>query len=315
MQNVISVKYIKEWLADNDKNFEYIEGEYKNAFSRLLFSCLKCGETFYSYWQNIYIGCGCPYCSGKKVGKSNCLATKKPDLIVEWDYNKNKLINPYNVTISSHEKVWWKCSKNHSWIASVNNRTNKKSNCPYCSGRLPTLEENLFKINPELCKEWDYSTNRYFPNLFTPYSNKKVAWVCNKCGCKWQARIALRSQGGGCPICNKSKGENKIMKFLNRYNIYYLTPYSFKECRDKHALLFDFYIPQYNVCIEYQGIQHFLPIDFFGGMEGYLSLIKRDNIKKRYCQEKSIKLIAISYNDFNKIDNILYSECGSYIEK
>jgi|TARA_Y100000310_G_C20690071_1_gene821664 hypothetical protein len=72
----------------------------------------------------------CPFCSGRKVCKSNCLSTTHPDLLKSWNYNKNK-ITPDEVTYSAHKKVWWICSKGHEWEAAVYSRSAGKG-CDRC---------------------------------------------------------------------------------------------------------------------------------------------------------------------------------------
>ena len=76
-------------------------------------------------------GVGCPICSGHKVLIGyNDLATLRPDLAKEWDYNKNTL-TPQEITLGSEKKVWWKCEKGHSWLTTVAHR-NEGNNCPFC---------------------------------------------------------------------------------------------------------------------------------------------------------------------------------------
>jgi hypothetical protein len=82
---------------------------------------------------------------------------------------------------------------------------------------------------------------------------------------------------------------------------------SFDDCINIKKLKFDFYLPDYNTCIEFDGAQHFRPIDRFGGEE-YFNYIKLcDSIKNRYCVDKDIKLIRISYKEYGKIGKIIYS--------
>ena len=73
-------------------------------------------------------------------------------------------------------------------------------------------------------------------------------------------------------------------------------------------LPFDFYLPDYNTCIEYDGIQHFEVVDYFGGLDGFITTKIRDTIKNEYCKSKNIKLIRIPYWGFDNIENILKKE-------
>lgn len=114
----------------------------------------------------------------------------------------------------------------------------------------------------------------------------------------------VRGLTHSCGQCYKkiSRGEEKIQKILNQLNIKYQTQYKFQNCKDKRILSFDFYLPDYNCCIEYDGIQHFEPGHF---SEPYENIQRRDSIKNNYCKNNNIKLIRIPYYDFDNI-NIEY---------
>lgn len=117
----------------------------------------------------------------------------------------------------------------------------------------------------------------------------------------------------GCPKCaNKmSKGETIIYDYLKQNNIEFIKEATFKDCKDKQPLPFDFYIPNKNICIEYDGIQHFQPVNFGGDAtndkiyQQFLITQKHDQIKNSYCLQNNISLIRISYKDKNNIQQIL----------
>ena len=133
--------------------------------------------------------------------QDNSLLKCNPSLALEWHPIKNGKLMPEHVGPSSNKKVWWKCNKGHEWQATINSR-NSGSGCPYCSGRRAVKGENdLATINPALAKEWNYEKNHgLLPSDVLSYSDKKVWWKCNE-GHEWQATIASRSQGCGCPVC------------------------------------------------------------------------------------------------------------------
>ena len=70
-------------------------------------------------------------------------------------------------------------------------------------------------------------------------------------------------------------------------------------------LRFDFYLPDYNTCIEFQGLQHFKPIDFFGGEEDFIIQQKNDNKKKEYCEKHNIPLKIIKYDQNFTIEDLI----------
>ena len=106
-----------------------------------------------------------------------------------------------------------------------------------------------------------------------------------------------------CPICyyKKSKGEIIINNFLEENNIDYQKEFIFPNSRKR----FDFYLPELNICIEYDGRQHFEEIDFFGGKQGLLEIQKRDNEKNAYCLKNGIQLFRIPYTEISNINQIL----------
>lgn len=151
------------------------------------------------------LGRGCPYCAGQKVlSGENDLLTKKPDLALEWDYERNYPLTPDTVMPNSARKAWWRCAKGHRWQACIASR--HSNGCPYCSGRLPISGENdLATVSPEIVAEWDYERNgRLRPENLLPMSNRKVWWRCEKGHC-YCATPAARQNGNGCPKCSGHK--------------------------------------------------------------------------------------------------------------
>jgi len=101
----------------------------------------------------------------------------------------------------------------------------------------------------------------------------------------------------GCPMCSESVGEKNIRLFLIDKNIKYKPQKRFNDCKNIKCLPFDFYLPEHNTCVEYDGEQHFNPIEFFGGVDSYLKQIEHDKIKNEYCKNNNIRLIRIRYDE------------------
>lgn len=137
-------------------------------------------------------------------------------------------------------------------------------------------------------------------------STKKVIIICNKHGDFLQTPHS-HLQGKGCPICKESKGNKLIKNILDKYNVDYLQEYKFDECKNKQKLPFDFYIKSLNTCIEFDGEQHYKPIEKFGGITKLIRTKNNDNIKNKFCNENNINLIRISYKEINKIESIINS--------
>ena len=105
-----------------------------------------------------------------------------------------------------------------------------------------------------------------------------------------------------------SYGEKKIIDYFSNKNIKYIHQHKFDDCKNINNLIFDFFIEDKNICIEFDGRQHYEPISFFGGEDGYNKRIENDSIKNEYCLYKKIKLVRISYEDINIINMILDKE-------
>jgi len=286
VSNPYTIQNIILWLILNNKPFKLLSDTYEETHKKLKWKCLKgeCGEEFYSSWNEIYNQKrNCPYCSGRRVALSNCLATKNPKLALEWHPTKNGNLTPYDFTSGSGEYAWWLCNKGHEWPETIANRNNKRG-CPYCAGKLASEDYNLLKDNPKLCEEWDYNKNEKNPEDYTPNSGEKVCWKCKDCGHEWPTTIDSRNgkHKTGCPECNKSKGEKKISEILlinnwikisqdefnqldNKYKYnknYYIPQMKFKNLIGLGGglLPYDFYIPKLNLIIEYDGEFHYKPI-------------------------------------------------------
>ena len=114
-------------------------------------------------------------------------------------------------------------------------------------------------------------------------------------------------QGSRCPYCNTPKGETIITKILDTLNIDYEVQKTFDGLKDKSYLSYDFYIPDQNILIEYQGIQHYESVDIFGGEDQFKLQQKHDKMKSDYAKSNNYNLIAIPYieDTFSKIKEYL----------
>jgi len=240
--NPYTLQNIELWCTFNNKPFILVSKEYNGSDKKLEWQCLKCGEKFKCDWGHISIGAGCPFCAGRQVGLSNCLATLNPELAKEWHPTKNGDLTPYDVTCGSGKYAWW------------------------------------------LCKE---------------------------CGHEWETPICKRNNNG-CPECNKSVGEKAIKLFNNKNNIYFIPQKEFKGLIGLGGglLSYDFYVPKYNLLIEFQGEQHEKPIDFKGkGLEfaekQFARQQEHDKRKKEYALSNGYNFLEIWYWDFDNIETIL----------
>ena len=218
-----------------------------------------------------------PYVRLKSLKETN------PELIKEWDYDKNPF-SPNEITRSYSKSVWWKCVQGHSWEAKVTARTRKKpTGCPYCSGNLPVSGVNDFAtMNPELMLDWNYDKNENVdPYTITAHSGVYVDWKCHFCGHEWRTRANNRSSAKrSCPNCSMkstSFGEQAVFFYVKK-----IFPDAINRYRDDKFEL-DIYIPSINTGIEFDGAY------FHNGEES----IAREKKKYQKCQGLNIRLIRI----------------------
>lgn len=172
---------------------------------RAWWHCPTCGQDWQSAINNRTTNHrGCPYCANEKPIKGvNDLPTLRPDLMLEWDYNKNENIDPTDLMTGSNKQVWWKCAKcGYEYRTLVTNRA-KGTGCKQCSGQVLIPGKNdLETLYPDIAAEWDYDENADItPSQVFPKTNKSYNWIC-KYGHKWKTSPNSRTNGRGCPYCS-----------------------------------------------------------------------------------------------------------------
>lgn len=192
-----------EW--DYEKNKESIETVKSGSSKKAWWKC-PIGHSYEAVISaRARLKSGCPYCVGQKpIQGVNDLATLRPDISKEWDNEKNKQLSPSDVNEGSSKKVWWRCSKGHSYEAIIASRTGPNhTGCPYCAGQ-KVLEgfNDLETVFPNLAQEWCYEKNiGLTPRQITKGYNRKVWWKCSL-GHEYEAIIYNRIEGANCPICS-----------------------------------------------------------------------------------------------------------------
>lgn len=247
---------------------------------------------------------GCPYCAGLKILKGfNDLATKHPELMKEWDYEKNekRLLNPSELSCYSTEQVWWKClNKGHSWATIISARTGKKgSGCPFCSNKQIIPGDNDFAtLRKDLLLQWDYiknSTINIFPEQIAPYSSTKVWWTCDNGHSYYAAPNVKKDECHKCWNGNASRGERKLAEFVEQ-----LVGVD-KVVRNDRTVLapreLDIYIPSLKIAIEYNGV-------YWHDKKLYLDDLKNNTFhskeqqKTRDCEILGIYIIHVWEDDW-----------------
>lgn len=186
----------RDWAPTNESSPELIS---LDSLRVVHWKCHKCGFQWANRMKNRFRGRReCPACEG--------FATRYPELLGDWDPEKNKA-DPITIRPHSSVKIFWKCAAcRYEWSASLHNRTSHATGCPKCAGRIATDERNFAKSYPDLLSEWDFDRNELLPTNLTPKSSShNLFWICGTCKSSWQATILNRVNGGtGCPVCTPS---------------------------------------------------------------------------------------------------------------
>lgn len=281
-------EYINE-LAIKNPGVEAI-GRYVNMHTKILHRCKIHNEFWEISPDCVLRGQGCVKCRIERI--KFALRRTHSDYVSELKY-----VNPNVVAIETYinstTPILHYCKiHNEYW--------NISPDCALCGNGCPKChrerqsnslrksqkeyEDDVFAINPNLIVLGKY-TGSHVPLLHK----------CKVCRFEWSPQPTSILSGQGCPQCRQSKGERAIRSYLDLYNIEYIAQYRFDDCRHIKPLPFDFYLPHNNICIEYQGEQHYRPVEFFGGDEEFLIRKLRDEIKRDYCKTRNIILVEVPY--------------------
>ena len=280
--------------------YDYSKVNYVNKRTKIEIICPIHGS-FFQYPEVHIRGSGCPEC-GKKISKEKRKLTNEE--IIEqfkkvhgnkYDYSKVNYVN-----IDTPVEII--CPIHGSFFQSPYEHKNG-ANCPKCSGKEKNTEKFIEEVKEIHGDKYDYSKVNYIN------AKEPVEIICPIHGAFLQPPNR-HLFGSGCPKCNSSKGEIKIRNFLIKNNIPFEEQKRFEDCKDKRALPFDFFLQDSNMLIEYDGIQHFAPIDFSGTNDEKMiknfNLIKNhDEIKNNYCASNNINLLRIPYYKENDIEDVL----------
>lgn len=164
--------------------------------------------------------------------------------------------------------------------------------CPHCFGTPKKTDEEFKQEVHTLVGDEYLFLDKYINN----YTKIKVKHI--ECGNLYEVIPNNFLNGKRCPFCtNTPKGEVIITKLLDTLSINYEYQKTFDDLKDKSCLSYDFYLPDQNILIEYQGIQHYQPIDYYGGEAKFKTQQKHDQIKLDYAKEHGYNLIAVPYTE------------------
>lgn len=220
--------------------------------------------------------------------------------------------------VNGRKKGIFKCPicEREDWEAGLADITSgRSSQCKHCSGKKDS--EKFIKLNQSRIKDLTGQTFGKLTVLEHLNQKDKKGRYLNKCQCSCNNKTIMfvnntdlltsRILHCGCES-SSSLGEVKIMQVLDKLNIKYKKEYSFEDCKNDltdRKLRFDFYLPDYNICIEFDGKQHFDKNSLFfqqNKLDSFENRKHRDDIKNKYCKNNNIRLIRIPYYDYNKLN-------------
>ncbi len=285
---MIKKRYLKDnkklmsewnWEKNNELGFDP-ELLSQGSKQKVWWICDK-GHSYEAQIKNRVNGNGCSYCAGKKILKGyNDLETLFPEIASEWNYDKNIGLAPGKISYGSNKKVWWRCKVcGGEYKSVIANRTSKNIGCPYCAGQKTLAGFNdLQTKNPDLAIEWS-NKNVIKPTEVTPYSGKKVYWICPLGHDDYLMSIKQRSMRQGCPICAQQSQTS-----FPEQAIYFYIKKVFPDALNRYILdkrEIDIFIPSKNIGVEYNG--------YFS----HKKKEEKDALKKEFFNSKGIHLVVI----------------------
>lgn len=275
--------------------YDYSKFIYVNAKTKGIIICPIHGAFKLTPNQHLSKKTGCPKCSG-------ILVRNTEDFISEAN-NRHQYNYKYDrsIYVSANTPILIRCSK-HGLFSQLPTTHIRGSGCPTCFKekhiQRHTREQFIHDAKLQHGDIYDYSKVKYISSEFS------VRVICKKHG-EFLVPPSAHKSGRGCPKCNYSRGERKILTWLDTNNILFIPQCKFERCRNKRKLPFDFYIPEKNLIIEYDGVQHFKPIKRFGDIVNFKETQRIDAIKTKFCETHGILLLRIPYTEFKNIHNIL----------
>lgn len=289
--------FIKKAAKFHNNKYDYSLVEYIDNKKRVKIICPTHG--IFEQTPDGHNVSGCLKCGQQKKAINQTSNTeefiKKSKNIHRDKYNYSKV--KYK---QSNIKVQIICPKHGEFKQTPNGHINGRG-CLKCGFELLSrskIKNKEYFINKSKKiheDKYNYSTAVY------KGAKTKLNIICKKHG-EFLQTPNNHTNGKGCPNCKRSLGEEILAKKLTSKNIVFENEKTFDGCINKNKLRFDFYIPQQNLCIEYNGIQHYNFIDFFG-QKSFDSTQINDKIKKEFCKENNIELLIIKYDQ--NIDDIL----------
>lgn len=299
LKSIISVS--PEDLTDGSKKKVLVECDYCHC------QVWVCWRDYKKYKYDKY---SCVHCRQTKTSEYNLRQRQSylyDGIISVCKENGYTLLTNKEDIITADSRVKYMCNK-HGVNETKAYTLFLGHGCPGCAYE---YKSSNAKLSPDLVEKRIGECGGTLLNKedYYRWDSKNLMVTCLDCGKPFLTSYYAYINRGGqiCPNCSKTKsfGEYLVLSYLDDNKINYQREYRFNDCKDKVALPFDFYLPDYNAVIEYQGRQHYSDIEYFGGTEAFEKRKRHDKIKKQYCKDNKIKFIEIPYWENDNIDKLL----------
>lgn len=286
--------FINKSNIKHNYKYDYSNVEYINNRTKVKIFCKSHGFFKQNPGQHL-LGQGCRKCNQKKL--------KIFDIIEKFEKkHKQKYIYCITNDVIVSDTIKIKCPIHGIFEQKICNHF--VSGCQKCAGKIKNITDFIKRANMIHCGKYNYSDVDYKDH------KQKVKIECKKHGFFYQ-KPYLHFSGQGCPSCCESLGEKLVLNYLKSREIDFISQHKFEDCKHIKSLRFDFYLTDFNICIEYNGKQHYEVVERFGGVKEFEKVKVRDEIKKEYCRRNNIKLIILKFDE-NSID-ILNKELNFHI--
>ena len=273
---------IRRFHKVHDDKYDYSLVEYVNYDTKVKIICPIHG-IFEMTPSNHIRGQGCPKCKGIHLTTKEIIDEFHQIHRDKYDYSKT-------VHNKMHEKITVICPE-HGEFQITPSKHRIGQGCPKC-GILKRAKNQSYDNESfiKLLQRVHNGKYIYTKTALNGNLHNRITITCPIHG-DFEQIAQSHLNGHGCQKCQTSHLEEEIKSFLNDNKIEFEQQKTFEWLKYKNHLYLDFYLPKYNIAIECQGIQHFKPVDFFGGEECFIKTIERDDIKQRLCENNGIKII------------------------
>lgn len=298
-------QFIEDAQKVHGNKYNYDKVKYENNKTKVIITCPEHGDFLQTPNKHL-LGRGCPKCANKQ---KHFRRLKTKDQFIEEAnkyhnnfYNYNK-VNYYN----SKTKVEVICPIHGSFWQTPNAHL-RGQGCMEC-GKIKTLQAKHY-TQDEFVKKARIVHNDYYNYSKVNYisSNDKITIICKEHG-EFLQTPANHLQGQGCPKCIK-KNQTRIFNFVKETFPELLWEWEASP-NWLYPQRFDIYNEKYNIAIEYNGQQHYIPIEKFGGVLRFEETLKHDQLKQQKCKENNCNLYVIKFDKedlqdlTNYINNII----------